>query len=107
MLQKVTLLFYLLLYTVNVNGTYTAPFTDEIVSGNVKTDCDFNLSYTDSDFTKTEVSCDGISKRKITVDYVHEAKSMHVLTLRLKIFESGETNVLSSSVEKSKYIQGV
>ena len=99
------LLLGLLFYS--VNGTYTSKFTDEIVSGNVKTDCDFNLSYTDSDFTESKVSCDGISKRKITVDYVHEAKSMHILTLRLKIFESGETNVLSSSVEKSKYIQGV
>ena len=100
MLQKVTLLFNILLYS--VNGTYTSLFTDEIVSGSVKTDCIFDLSYTDSDFTESKVSCDGISKRKITVDYVHEAKSMHILTLRLRISMSGKTKVLSSSVEKSK-----
>ena len=105
MIHKVALFFCLLFYS--LNGTYTSSFTDEIVSESVKADCDFDLSYTDSYFTKTKVSCGSISEGEITVDYVHEAKSMHILTLRLKIFESGETNVLSSSVEKSKYILGV
>ena len=99
MLQKVTLLFCLLFYS--LNGTYISSFTDEIVWGSVKTDCDFDLSYTDSNFTKTNVSC-RISKGKMTVDYIHEAKSMHILTLKLRISKSGKTKVLSSSVEKSK-----
>ena len=104
MLQKVTLLFCLLFYS--LNGTYISSFTDEIVWGSVKTDCDFNLTYTDSNLTETEtkVRCVRISKKKITVDYVHEAKSMHTLSLRLRISKSGKTKVLSSSVEKSKYI---
>ena len=38
------------------------------------------------------------------VDYIHEAKSMHILTLRIQIKKSGRTKVLSSNVEKSKYI---
>ena len=101
MLQKVTLLFCLLFYS--LNGTYISSFTDEIVWGSVKTDCDFDLSYTDTDFTKIKVSCGRISKGKMTVDYIHEAKSMHILTLRLRISKSGKTKVLSSSVEKSKY----
>ena len=99
MLKKITLLFCLLFYS--ANGSYTSSFTDKIVSGKVEADCDFDLSYTDSDFTKTNVSCK-ISKGKMTVDYIHEAKSMHILTLRLKI-KSGNTKVLSSSVEKSKF----
>ena len=104
MLQKVTLLFCLLFYS--LNGTYISSFTDEIVWGSVKTDCDFNLTYTDSNLTETEtkVRCGRISKKKITVEYVHEAKSMHTLSLRLRISKSGKTKVLSSSVEKSKYI---
>ena len=39
----------------------------------------------------------------MTVDYIHETKSMHILTLRLRISMSGTTRILSSSVEKSKY----
>ena len=101
MLQKVTL-FSLLLYS--VNGTYNSSFTDKIVSGKIKADCDFDLSYTDSNFTKTKVSCGRISKGKMTVDYIHESKSMHILTLRLKISKSGKTKVLSSNVEKSKFL---
>ena len=101
MLQKVTL-FSLLLYS--VNGTYTSKFTDKIVSGKVEADCTFKLSYTDSHLTKSKVSCDRIKKGKITVDYVHEAKSMHILTMRLQILKSGKTKILSSSVEKSKYV---
>ena len=85
MLQKVTLLFYLLLYSVN-SKYYTSKFTDKIVSGKVEADCTFKLSYTDSHLTKSKVSCDRIKKGKITVDYVHEAKSMHILTMRLQIF---------------------
>ena len=100
MLQNITLLFCLLLYS--VNGAYLSLFTDEIVSGNVKADCDFNLSYTDSYFTKTKVSCGRISKGKIIVDYIHEPKSLHILNLRLRISKSGKTKVLSSSVQKSK-----
>ena len=66
------------------------------------------MSYTDSDFTKIKVSCGRISKGKITVDYIHEAKSMHILTLRLRISKTGKTKVLSSIVEKkSKYIYRV
>ena len=103
MLQKVTQLFCLFFYT--VNGTlFKSSFTDEIVSGNVKTNCDFDLSYTDSDFTKIKVSCGRISKGKITVDYVHEAISMHILTLKLRVSKTGKTKVLSSSIQKSKYI---
>ena len=101
--HKSLLLFYLLLYSVYGTSSYTSSFTD-VVSGSVKTNCDFNLTYTDSKFTNTEVSCERLSKGKITVDYVHEAKSMHVLTLRLKILKSGTTRVQSSSVEKSKYL---
>ena len=102
MLQKVTQLFCLFFYT--VNGTlFKSSFTDEIVSGNVKTNCDFDLSYTDNYFTKTKVSCDRISKGRMIVDYIHVAKSMHFLTLRLRISKSGKTKVLSSSVQKSKH----
>ena len=96
------LLMCLLLYSVNGTSSYKSKFTDEIVSGSVKTSCDFDLSYTDSDFTKTKVSCGKISKGKMTVEYVHYAKSKHILTLRLRISMSGKTKVLSSSVEKSK-----
>ena len=39
----------------------------------------------------------------MTVNYIHETKAMHILTLRLKISRSGRTSILSSSVEKSKY----
>ena len=39
----------------------------------------------------------------MTVDYTHETKSMHILTLRIRISMSGNTRILSSSVEKSKY----
>ena len=39
----------------------------------------------------------------MTVDYIYETKSMHILTLRLRISMSGITRMLSSSVEKSKY----
>ena len=102
MLQNITLLFCLLLYF--VNSTYISSFTDDIVSGNIKAHCDFDLSYTDSHITKTKVSCGRISKGKMTVDYIHESKSMHILTLRLKISKSGKTRVLSSNVEKSKYL---
>ena len=97
------MLLCLLIYSVNGTSSYKSKFSDEIVSGSVKTKCNFTLSYTDSNFTKTEVSC-RISKGKLTVDYIHETKSMHILTLRLKISKSGKTKVLSSSVEKSKYL---
>ena len=102
MLPKVMLLLCLLLYSANSTSLYKSSFTDEIVSGNVKTKCDFTLSYTDNYFTKSKVSCGRISKGKMTVDYIHEAKSMHILTLKLRISKSGKTKVLSSSVEKSK-----
>ena len=102
MLQSITILFCLLLYS--VNSIYISSFNDDIVSGKVKANCDFALSYTDSYFTKTKVSCSRISKKQITVDYVHEAKSMHILSLRLKISKSGKTKVLTSSVERSKYL---
>ena len=105
MLQNITLLFCLILCS--VNSTYISLFTDDIVSGKVKADCDFNLSYTDSHFTKTKVSCGRISKGKIIVDYIHEAKSLHILNLRLRISRSGKTKVLSSSVQKSKQIHTV
>ena len=104
MLPKVMLLLGLLLYSVSGTSLYKSSFTDEIVSGKVKTKCDFTLSYTDSDFTKTKVSCGRITKKNMIVDYVHETKSMHILTLRFKISKSGKTKVLSSSVEKSKYL---
>ena len=100
--QKSLLLFYLLLlYSVNGTSSYTTSFTD-IVSGSVKTNCAFELSYTDSYFTNTTVSCDRIWRWRMTVDYIHETKSMHILTLRLRISRSGRTSILSSSVEKSK-----
>ena len=102
MLPKILLLFCLLLCSVNGTSSYKSSFTD-IVSGSVKTNCDFDLSYTDNYFTKTKVSCDRISKGRMIVDYIHVAKSMHILTLRLRISKSGKTKVLSSSVEKSKY----
>ena len=102
MLQKTTQLFCLLLYF--VNGTYISSFTNEVVSGSFKTNCSFNLSYTDNSFIKTKVSCNGSSKGRMIVDYIHEAKSMHILTLRIQIKKSGRTKVLSSNVEKSKYI---
>ena len=102
MIQKVTAFFCLLFYS--LNGTHISSFTDAIASESVKADCDFDLSYTDSYFTETKVSCGSISEGEITVDYVHEAKSMHILSLRLRISKSGKTKVLSSSVEKSKYI---
>ena len=101
--QKSLLLFYLLLlYSVNGTSSYTTSFTD-IVSGSVKTICAFQLSYTDSYFTNTTVSCAKISRGRMTVNYIHETKAMHILSLRLKISRSGRTSILSSSVEKSKY----
>ena len=101
MLQNITLLFCLILCS--VNSIYISLFTDDIVSGNIKAHCAFDLSYTDGNLTKTKVSCGRISKGRMIVDYIHEAKSMHILTLRLKISKSGKTKVLSSNVEKSKY----
>ena len=100
--QKSLLLFSLLLYSVNGTSSYTTSFTD-IVSGSVKTNCAFDLSYTDNYFTKTKVSCERIPKGRMTIDYIHEAKSMHTLALRLKISKTGKARVLSGSVEKSKY----
>ena len=103
MFKKITLFFCLLLCSIISTSSYKSSFTD-IVSGSVKTNCDFDLSYTDNYFTKTKVSCDRISKGRMTVGYIHDAKSMHILTLKLRISKSGKTKVLSSRVEKSKHI---
>ena len=100
MFQKIILLFCLLLCS-EIGTSYKSSFTD-IVSGSVKTNCAFDLSYTDNYFTKTKVSCERIPKGRMTIDYIHEAKSMHTLALRLKISKSGKATVLSGSVEKSK-----
>ena len=102
MLQKLSILLCLLLYSVNGGSTYTSSFSD-IVKGSVQTNCLFDLSYTDNYFTKTTVSCGRIWRWQMTVDYIYETKSMHILTLRLRISMSGITRMLSSSVEKSKY----
>ena len=101
MLLKLALLCFLR-YTVNGGSTtYTSSFND-IVKGSVQTNCAFDLSYTDSYFIKISVSCGRIWRWQMTVDYVHETKSMHILTLRIRISMSGRTRILSSSVEKSK-----
>ena len=102
MFQKITSLFCLLLCS-EIGSSYKSSFTDIIVVESVKTNCAFDLSYTDSYFTKTKVSCDRIPKGRMTIDYIYEAKSMHTLALRLKISRSGKAKVLSASVEKSKY----
>ena len=103
MLLKISPVLCLLLYSVNGGSIYKSSFNDN-VKGSVQTNCAFHLSYTDSYFTNTTVSCGRIWRWRMVVDYIHETKSMHILTLRLRISMSGSTKVLTSSVEKSTYI---
>ena len=55
---------------------------------------------------ESEVKCKKIKiKRPVNIDHVHETKSMHILTLKLKISKKKNTlitEITDSNVEKSK-----
>ena len=88
----------------------TESFKAELSSGKVTTKCDFDIYFTDEKIIKgkgkekSKVKCKSFnSKKPVNIDHVHETKSMHILTLELRIFKSGETLIKdSSNVEISK-----
>ena len=55
---------------------------------------------------KSKVKCESFkSKKPLNIDHVHETKSMHILTLKLKISKKKNTlitEITDSNVEKSK-----
>ena len=82
----------------------TESFFAELSSGKVTTQCDFKIYFTDEKIIKgngkgkSKVKCKSIkTKKPVNIDHVHETKSMHILTLKLRIFKSGETLIQDSS----------
>ena len=89
----------------------TESFKEELSSGKVTTKCDFDIYFTDEKIImkgkgkeKSKVKCESFkSKKPLNIDHVHETKSMHILTLKLRISKSGKTVIEdSSNVEISK-----
>ena len=89
----------------------TESFKADLSSGKVTTKCDFDIYFTDKKIIikgkgkeKSKVKCKSIkTKKPVNIDHVHETKSMHILTLKLRIFKSGETLIQdSSNVEISR-----
>ena len=80
-------------------------FKAELSSGKKNTVCDFEIYYTDEKILgKSKVKkCKPKPKKSMTVEHVHETKSMHILTLKLQIFKNGNGNIKEdSTVETSK-----
>ena len=89
---------------------FTESFETELSSGKVTTKCDFKIYFTDEQIImgkgkgKSKVKCKSIkTKKPVNIDHIRETKSMHILTLKLRISKSGETLIKdSSNVEISK-----
>ena len=81
-------------------------FKAELSSGKKTTVCDFEIYYTDEKILlgKSKSKVKKCTKKKpMTVEHVHETKSMHILTLKLQIFKNGNGNIKEdSTVETSK-----
>ena len=84
-------------------------FKAELSSGKKTTVCDFEIYYTDEKIllgkSKSKVKKCSKLKKPMTVEHVHEIKSMHILTLKLQIFKNGNGNIKEdSTVETSKIL---
>ena len=84
-------------------------FKAELSSGKKTTVCDFEIHFTDKKILlgKSKVKKCSKLKKLMTVEHVHETKSMHILTLKLQIFKNGNGNgngkiKEGSTVETSK-----
>ena len=77
-------------------------FKAELKEGKYPTVCDFSIYFTDEKILgKSKVKCS--KKKPMTVEHIHETKSMHILTLKLQIFRSGKALIKEdSNVETSK-----
>ena len=79
-------------------------FKAELKEGKFPTVCDFSIYFTDKKIMgNSKVKCTKI-KKPMTIEYVHETKSMHILRLTLKISKNGKTFIKDSNVETSKKI---
>ena len=90
---------------------FTESFETELSSGKVTTKCDFKIFFKDEQIIKgkgkekSKVKCKSFKTKKpfLNIDHIRETKSMHILTLKLRISKSGETLIKdSSNVETSK-----
>ena len=81
---------------------FTEEFETELSSGKKTTVCEFEIYFTDEKILgKSKVKCS--KKKPMTIEHVHETKSMHILTLKLQIFRNGNARIKEdSNVETSK-----
>merc|ERR1711860_218007 len=74
-------------------------FKTELKEGKYPTVCDFSIYFTDKKIMgNSKVKCSRI-KKPMTIEHVHETKSMHILKLTLKISRNGKTLIKDSNVE--------
>ena len=87
-------LYFLILYLFlgqSYGQEFYESFQAELSSGKKTTVCEFNIYFTDEKILvgKSKVKKCSKLKKPMTVEHVHETKSMHILTLKLQIFKNG------------------
>ena len=99
-------LYFLILYLFlgqSYGQEFTEEFKTELSSGKKTTVCKFEIYFTDKKILgKSQVKCS--KKKPMTIEHVHETKSMHILTLKLQIFKNGKGNIKEDSTVKTSKI---
>ena len=98
------LILYFFLCQISYGQEFQEEFTTELSSGKYTSGCNFKIHFTDEKILgKSKVKCTKKPKKLMTIEHVHETKSMHILTLKLQIFKNGRGNIKEdSTVETSK-----
>ena len=85
---------------------FSESFKAELSSGKKTSVCEFDIYFTDEKIlekSKGKKCTNAPKKKPMTIEHVHETKSMHILSLKLQILKNGKGKIKEdSTVETSK-----